>query len=96
MAHKFVRWLHNPYRLGEPHRFRAGGRIISGPQVSRGAKGTKFLGAQKRAELLHNACFLGDAPKGGIDITKDRPAPAFSGVQKRAEMLSHPCIMGRP
>ena len=33
---------------------------------------------------------------GGIDITKDRPAPAFSGVQKRAEMLRHLCIMGGP
>ena len=33
VAHKWARWLHNPYRLGGPHRFRAGGRIRSGPQV---------------------------------------------------------------
>ena len=33
VAHKWARWLHDPYRLGSPHRFTAGGRIKSGPQV---------------------------------------------------------------
>ena len=28
-------WLHNPCRLGDPHRFRAGGRIRKGPQVGK-------------------------------------------------------------
>ena len=31
MAHKSARWLHHPCRLGDPHRFRAGGKIRSGP-----------------------------------------------------------------
>ena len=35
MAHKWARWLHSPYRVGDPHRFRAGGKIRSGPQVGR-------------------------------------------------------------
>ena len=35
VAHKWVKWLHNPCRLGGPHRFRAGGRIRSGPQVGK-------------------------------------------------------------
>ena len=30
VAHKWVRWLHNPCRLGGPHHFKAGGRIRSG------------------------------------------------------------------
>ena len=34
-AHKGARWLHNPCRLGDPHRFIAGGRIKSGPQVGK-------------------------------------------------------------
>ena len=38
VAHKCARWLHNPCRLGGPHRFRAGGRIRSGPQVGKVAK----------------------------------------------------------
>ena len=33
MAHKWARWLHNLCRLGDPHRFRARGKIRSGPQV---------------------------------------------------------------
>ena len=35
VAHKWARWLHNPCRLGGPHRFIAGGRIRSGPQVGK-------------------------------------------------------------
>ena len=35
VTHKWARWLHNPCRLGGPHRFRAGGRIKSGPQVGK-------------------------------------------------------------
>ena len=34
MGHKRVHWLHNPCRLGDPKRFRAGNKIRSGPQVS--------------------------------------------------------------
>ena len=37
MAHLWVRWLHNPCRLGNPHRFKAGGRISSGPLVGKAA-----------------------------------------------------------
>ena len=35
MAHKWGKWLHNPSRLGGPHRFTAGGEITSGPQVGK-------------------------------------------------------------
>ena len=35
MAHKWATWLHNPYRLGGPDRFRARGKIRSGPQVGK-------------------------------------------------------------
>ena len=31
VAHKWARWLHQPCRLGDCHRFRAGGKIRSGP-----------------------------------------------------------------
>ena len=33
VAHKWANWLPHPCRIGEPHRFRAGGKIRSGPQV---------------------------------------------------------------
>ena len=31
VAHRWARWLHPHCRLGDPHRFRAGGKIRSGP-----------------------------------------------------------------
>ena len=33
VAHKWAKWLPHPCRLGDPHRFRVGGKIRSGPQV---------------------------------------------------------------
>ena len=35
VAHLWARWLRNPCRLVDPHRFRAGGKIRSGPLVSK-------------------------------------------------------------
>ena len=35
MAHLWAKWLRHPCRLGDPHRFRAGGKIRSGPQVGK-------------------------------------------------------------
>ena len=35
VAYKWARWLHNPCRLGGPHRFRAGNVIRGGPQVGK-------------------------------------------------------------
>ena len=35
VAHKWAGWRHNPCRLRGPHRFKAGGRIKSGPQVGK-------------------------------------------------------------
>ena len=35
VAHKWIRWLHNPFHLGGPHRFTAGGSITGGPQVGK-------------------------------------------------------------
>ena len=33
VAHTWARWLHHPYRLGDSHGFKAGGKIRSGPQM---------------------------------------------------------------
>ena len=35
VAHKWARWLHHPCSLMDPRRFRAGGKIRSGPQVGK-------------------------------------------------------------
>ena len=35
VAHLWAKWLRHPCRIGDPHRFRAGGKIRSGPQVGK-------------------------------------------------------------
>ena len=35
VAHKWAKWLPHPCRIGDPRRFRAGGKIRSGPQVGK-------------------------------------------------------------
>ena len=35
VAHKWAQWLPHPCRIGDPHRFRVGGKIGSGPQVGK-------------------------------------------------------------
>ena len=73
LAFKWARWLHHPCRLGGPHRFRAGGRIKSGPQVDKVATsplppggsppiqsgGTESEVAHQWARWLHHPCRLG-------------------------------------
>ena len=44
VAHKWARWLHHPCRLGDPHRFRAGGKIRN---------------VKKRAEMQRHPCIMG-------------------------------------
>ena len=73
VAHKWARWLHRSCRLGDPHRFKAGGKIRSGPQVGKVAtsplppRGPPPLqsGGQNQkwpihARWLHHPCHLGD------------------------------------
>ena len=73
LAHKWAKWLPHPCRIGDPRRFRAGGKIRSGPQVGklatsplpyRGspppARGAKSEVAHKWANWLPHPCRIGD------------------------------------
>ena len=88
MAHLWAKWLRHPCRLGDPHRFRAGGQnqkwptcgqsgyitpAISGIPTASERGGKIISGARKRAELLRNSYFLGDPQKGGIDMAHVGP-----------------------
>ena len=68
VAHKWAEWLYHPRHLGGPQLFRAGDKIISGPQMGRGGcitpaawgvqdashRGTKAEVVHKWAGWLHN------------------------------------------
>ena len=76
VAQLWAKWLHHPCRLGDPHRFRAGGKIRSGPQVASGQsgyitptvsgiptaskRGAKSKVAHLWAKSLRHPCRLGD------------------------------------
>ena len=74
VAHKWARWLHHPCRLGDPHRFRAGGQNQKWPINGQGGhitpaasgiptaseRGAKSEVAHKWARCLHHPCRLGD------------------------------------
>ena len=70
VAHKWAKWLPHPCRIGDPHRFRAGGNIGSGPQVGKLATSPLlYRGSQRRAksEVAHkwanwlpHPCCIGD------------------------------------
>ena len=59
-------------------------------------KGDKSKQAQKRAEMLHHPCILGDPQTQGDKIRIGCLNLTFWGGQKQAEMLHHPCILGGP
>ena len=103
VAHKWAKWLRHPCRLGDPQRFKAGGKIRSGPQVdkvatsplpSRGSPplqsgGGELEVADKWAEWLRHPCRLGD-PHAAERGGKSEVA------HKWAKWLCHPCRLGDP
>ena len=74
VAHKWANWLPHPCRIGDPHRFRAGGKVRSGPQVGKVATsplpyrgspplqsgGIKSEVTHKWAKWLPHPCRIGD------------------------------------
>ena len=74
VAHKWPRWLHHPCRLGDPHRFEAGGQKQKWPIHGQGGyitpaasriptaseRGAKSEVAHTWANWLHHPCRLGD------------------------------------
>ena len=74
VAHNRANWLPHPCRIGEPHRFRARGKIRSGPQVGEKAtsppavsgsptaseRGAKSEVAHKWANWLPHPCRIGE------------------------------------
>ena len=63
MAHKWARWLHNPCRLGGPHRFRAGGRITEAVWPTCGHSGYLTLAVLGIPNALH-----GDKSRNGPHV----------------------------
>ena len=104
MAHKWAKWLRHPCRLGDPHRFRAGGKIRSGPQVGKVATSPLLC---RGAPLLQSGG--GGNEKGPTCGQSGYVTPAVSGIPTASERggksevahlwakwLRHPCRLGDP
>ena len=103
MAHKWAKWLPHPCRIGDPHRFRAGGKIRSGPQVGkvatsplpyRGSPPLQSGGQNQKWPTSGQNGYLTPAVS-GIPTASERGAKS-EVAHKWAKWLPHPCRIGDP
>ena len=103
VAHKWAKWLPHPCRIGDPHRFRAGGRIRSGPQVGematsplpyRGSPPLQSGGQNQKSPTSGQSGYLTPAVS-GIPTASERGAES-EVAHKWAKWLPHPCRIGDP
>ena len=103
MAHKRVNWLPHPCRIGDPHRFRAGGKIRSGPQVGklatsplpyRGSPPLQSAGQNQKWPTSGQIGYLTPAVSGS-PTASERGAKS-EVAHKWANWLPHPCRIGDP
>ena len=103
VAHKWAKWLPHPCRIGDPHRFRAGGKIRSGPQVGkmatsplpyRGSPPLQSGGQNQKWPTSGQNGYLTPAVS-GIPASSKRGAKS-EVAHKWAKGLPHPCRIGDP
>ena len=103
VAHKWAKWLPHPCRIGDPHRFRAGGKMRSGPQVAkmatsplpyRGSPPLQSGGQNQKWPTSGQSGYLTPAVS-GIPTASERGAKS-EVAHKWAKWLPHPCRIGVP
>ena len=103
VAHKWAKWLHHPCRLGDPHRFKAGGKIRSGPLMGKVAtsplppRGSPPLqcGGQNQKWPIDGQVGYVTRAASGIPTASERGAKS-EVAHKWARWLHHPCRLGDP
>ena len=93
VAHKWARWLHHPCRLGDPLRFKAGGRIRSG--VGKVATSKLQNGGQNKKWPINGQGGYITPAASGIPTASKRGAKS-EVAHKWARWLHHPCRLGDP
>ena len=103
VARKWAGWLHDPCRLGGPHRFTAGGSIRGGPQVGKvatqplspgGSPPLRSGGQNQRWPASGQGGYMTLAAS-GIPTASERGA-ASEVAHKWARWLHKPCRLGGP
>ena len=103
VAHKWAKWLPHPCRIGDPHRFRAGGKIRSGPQVGKVATSPlPYRGSPPLESGGQNQKWPTSGQSGYLTPAVSGIATASEGggksevAHKWAKWLPHPCRLGDP
>ena len=103
VAHKWAKWLPHPYRIGEPHRCRAGGKIRSGPQVGEMAtsplpyRGAPPLQSGRQNQKWPTSGQIGYlTPAVSGSPTASKRGAKSEVAHKWAKWLPHPCRIGEP
>ena len=103
VAHLWATWLPHPCRLGDPHRFRAGGKIRSRPQEGKlatsplpswGSPPLQSGGQNQKWPTSGQIGYLTPAVS-GIPTAAERGAKS-EVAHKWAKWLPHPCRIGDP
>ena len=103
VAHLWAKWLRHPCRLGDPHRFRAGGKIRIGPLVgkvatsplpSRGSPPLQSGGQNQKWPTCGQSGYVTPAVS-GIPTAVERGAKS-EVAHLWAKWLRHPCPLGDP
>ena len=103
VAHKWAKWLPHPCRIGDPHRFREGGKIRSGRQVGKMATSPlPYRGSPPLQSGWQNQKWPTSGQSGyltpavsGIPTALERGAKS-EVAHKWAKWLPHPCRIGDP
>ena len=104
VAHLWAKWLRHPCRLGDPHRFRAGGKIRNGPQVgkvatspllSRGSPPLQSGGQNQKRPTSGQSGYVTPAIS-GIPTASERGGGGGGSEVAHlwAKWLRHPCRLG--
>ena len=103
VAHLWAKWLRHPCRIGDPHRFRAGGKIRSGPLVGKVAmsplpsRGSPPLQSGRQNQKWPTSGESGDVSPAVSGIPSASQRGAKSEVANLwAKWLRHPCRLGDP
>ena len=103
VAHKWANWLPHPCRIGEPHRFKAGGKIRSGPQVGKEATSPlPYRGSPPLQSGGQNQKWPTSGQIGNLTLAvSGSPTASKRGAKsevahKWAKWLPHPCRIGEP
>ena len=103
VAHLWAKWLRHPCRLGDPHHFRVGGKIRSGPLVgkvatsplpSRGSPPLQSGGQNQKWPTCGQSGYVTPAVS-GIPTASERGAKS-EVAHLWAKWLRHPCRLGDP